>query len=136
MNVWQEILSYLKTRVNTQSYQTWLRPTRLSHVSSDRIFVRVPNRESQDWIQENYGVLINNALTEMKLGYQCVTYVFDEMGEKRNEGGSEKKAVQGKLDFESTAHQLDPRYTFDTFVVGSCNQFAHAAARAVAQAPS
>ncbi|HEX5482771.1 MAG TPA: chromosomal replication initiator protein DnaA [Terriglobia bacterium] len=136
MNAWQEVLSYLKAKVNTQSYQTWLRPTRLSHVSADRIVVRVPNREFQDWIQENYGMLINSALGELRLGYQHVTYVFDDAGEKKIEGALEQKAVQGKLDFNSTAHQLDSRYTFDTFVVGSCNQFAHAAARAVAQAPS
>ncbi|MGH9355942.1 MAG: chromosomal replication initiator protein DnaA, partial [Terriglobia bacterium] len=136
MNAWQEILSYLKSRVNTQSYQTWLRPTRLSHVSDDRIVVRVPNREFQDWIEENYGALITDSLRLLKLGYHQVNYVLDEVGEKKPDGRAEPKAVQGKLDFDSAAHQLDSRYTFDTFVVGSCNQFAHAAARAVAQAPS
>jgi len=136
MNAWQEILSYLKTRVNTQSYQTWLRPTRFSHVSEDHIVVRVPNREFQDWIEENYGSLINDSLQLLNLGYHQVAYVLDEPGDKKSEGRTEPKAVQGKLDFDSAAHQLDPRYTFDTFVVGSCNQFAHAAARAVAQTPS
>ena len=62
MNAWQEILDYLKTKVNTQSYQTWLRPTRFSHVNQEALVVRVPNREFQDWIQEHYERLINEAL--------------------------------------------------------------------------
>ncbi len=136
MNAWQEILSYLKTKVNTQSYQTWLRPTRFSHVSKDSIVVRVPNREFQDWIQEKYGSLIHDAIEELKLEYREVAYTFEGGGEKKPAADNEPKVIQGKLDFDSTAHQLDARYTFDTFVVGSCNQFAHAAARAVAQAPS
>lgn len=136
MNAWQEILGYLKTKVNTQSYQTWLRPTRLSHISNESIVVHVPNREFQDWIQEKYSSLINDALEELRLGFRQVSYVFDEATEKKLEAHAGSKAVQGRLDFDSAAHQLDPRYTFDTFVVGSCNQFAHAAARAVAQTPA
>lgn len=136
MNAWQEILGYLKTRVNTQSYQTWLRPTRLSHISNNTLIVLVPNREFQDWIQENYGSMIKGAIGDLKLGYEHVSYLFEEAGERKKDEAGAQKAVQGKLDFDSLAHQLDPRYTFDTFVVGSCNQFAHAAARAVAQSPS
>jgi chromosomal replication initiator protein len=134
MNVWQEILGYLKDKVNTQSYQTWLRPTRLSYTTNETVVVLVPNREFEDWIQEHYGSLIKSALADLNLGYRQVSYVFDETGDRKQGGNA--KVVQGKLDFDSAAHQLDPRYTFDTFVVGSCNQFAHAAARAVAQAPS
>ncbi len=134
MNAWQEVLSYLKTRVNPQSYQTWLRPTRFSHVYDDQIVVRVPNREFKDWIEEKYGTLINDALGQLNLGCHQVSYVLEDGGGTKGETGP--KAVQGKLDFDSVAHQLDSRYTFDTFVVGSCNQFAHAAARAVAESPS
>ncbi len=136
MNAWQEVLSYLKAKVNTQSYQTWLRPTRLSRAESDSLVVQVPNREFQDWIQEHYGRLVQNALEELDLGYHQVTYVIEENSEKRLPANIDPKVVQGKLDFDSVEHQLNPRYTFDTFVVGSCNQFAHAAARAVAEAPS
>ncbi len=136
MNAWQEVLSHLKHRINAQSYQTWLRPTRLSHVSNQQIIVRVPNREFRDWIEENYGALISDTLKLLNLGYDQVIYVLDEPAEKKPEESAEPNTVQGKLDFDSTAHQLDQRYTFDTFVVGSCNQFAHAAARAVAQSPS
>ena len=135
MNAWQEVLNHLKTQVNPQSYQTWLRPTRFSHTDEHTLFVRVPNREFQDWIQEHYGVIIRETLERLQASYHQVSYVFEEnMGNKAGENG--QKAVQGRLDFESVDHQLNPKYTFGTFVVGSCNQFAHAAARAVAEAPS
>jgi len=135
MNAWQEVLNHLKTQVNPQSYQTWLRPTRFSHTDDHTLFVRVPNREFQDWIQEHYGVIIRETLERLQASYHQVSYVFEEnMGNKAGENG--QKAVQGRLDFESVDHQLNPKYTFGTFVVGSCNQFAHAAARAVAEAPS
>jgi len=135
MNAWQEVLNHLKAQVNPQSYQTWLRPTRFSHTDEHTLFVRVPNREFQDWIQEHYGVIIRETLERLQASYHQVSYVFEEnMGNKAGENG--QKAVQGRLDFESVDHQLNPKYTFGTFVVGSCNQFAHAAARAVAEAPS
>jgi chromosomal replication initiator protein len=136
MNAWQEVLNFLKTKVNPQSYQTWLRPTRFSHADAETLIVRVPNREFQEWIQEHYGPLIREALGSLGLGFQQVSYVFEESAERKGLENGEARTAQGKLDFESVNHQLNPRYTFETFVVGSCNQFAHAAARAVAEAPS
>jgi chromosomal replication initiator protein len=136
MNAWLQVLNYLKTKVNTQSYQTWLRPTQYSHVENDAIVVRVPNREFQEWIQGNYAGLIGEALRELNLGFKEIRYVFRENAEKEGSKGNDAKPLQRKLDFDSVDHQLNPKYTFDTFVVGSCNQFAHAAARAVAGAPA
>jgi chromosomal replication initiator protein len=122
--------------VNAQTYQTWLRPTRFSHVSREELVVRVPNREFQDWIQEHYTSLINEALSELPLQINKVQYVVEEEPEKKSADAADRKAQQAKLDFESVDHQLNPRYTFDTFVVGNCNQFAHAAAQAVAETPA
>jgi len=133
MNAWQEVLGYLKAKVNPQSYQTWLRPTRLARASAEVLYVQVPNREFQDWIQDNYNTLVREALEHLELPYREVGYVLPH---DSSAAASAAKAVQGKLDFDSVEHQLNPRYTFETFVVGSCNQFAHAAARAVASAPS
>jgi chromosomal replication initiator protein len=133
MNAWQELLNYLKPRVNTQSYQTWLRPTRFSHVEDNQLVVRVPNREFEDWIQEHYGSLLQEALLVLRLGFDGIKFVYERDKEK---AAAASTPQQGRLDFDSVAHELNPRYTFDTFVVGSCNQFAHAAARAVAEAPS
>ena len=78
MNAWQEILGYVKTKVNTQSYQTWLRPTRFSHANQDELVVRVPNREFQDWIQEHYSSLINEAISQLRLDFRKVQYVVEE----------------------------------------------------------
>jgi chromosomal replication initiator protein len=136
MNAWQEVLSYLKTKVNTQSYQTWLRPTRFSHSDHGTLVVRVPNREFQDWIQEHYSGLIAEALGQLHLDAQKVCYVLEEGPEKKATANGNGKLAQAKFDFDSVDHQLNPRYTFDTFVVGSCNQFAHAAAQAVAETPA
>jgi chromosomal replication initiator protein len=136
MNAWQEILGYLKTKVNTQSYQTWLRPTRFSHVDQGTLVVRVPNREFQNWIQEHYSELIQEAIVHLQLDSQEVLYVIEQGADKKSLEAGEGKALQAKLDFESVDHQLNPRYTFDTFVVGNCNQFAHAAAQAVAETPA
>jgi chromosomal replication initiator protein len=136
MNVWQEILGYLKTKVNPQSYQTWLRPTRFSHVNQDDLVVRVPNREFQNWIQEHYISLINEALSQPHIHVSKVQFVVDEDTEKKSIAGGKSNAFQPKFDFESVDHLLNPRYTFDTFVVGNCNQFAHAAAQAVAETPA
>src|SRR5215471_18436374 len=108
MNTWQELLNHLKTKVNPQSYQTWLRPTRLSHSAEDTLFVRVPNREFQDWIQEHYGAMIRETLEHMRPLYRRVCYVFGET-EGNGNGGSGQKAVQGKLDFESVDNQLNPK---------------------------
>jgi chromosomal replication initiator protein len=135
MNAWQKIQSYLKGKLNAQTYHTWLGPTRLSQTKGDTLFIRVPTCEFEDWIQENYSLLIEEAIEKLQLSCSRICYVFDESPEKKPEE-SNGKSRQGKLDFESVDHQLNPRYTFDTFVVGSCNQFARAAALAVAEAPS
>lgn len=136
MNAWQEILGYLKSKVNTVSYQTWLRPTRFSHVAEGNIYVRVPNHEFEDWIEEKYGSLITSALAELRMKYSRVSYLTDDAPAPSHGHASGAKPVQGKLDFDACCPQLDGRLTFEAFVVGSCNQFAHAAARSVAQSPA
>jgi len=133
MNAWQEVLNEIKDKVNPQSFDTWLRPTRLLRQVGPTMYVQVPNQEFEDWIQEHYSDLLRQVLVRMDPPVKEVCYVVPDGAHVPL---SRTPAVQGRLDFDSIAHRLNPRYTFDTFVVGSCNQFAHAAARAVAQAPS
>lgn len=136
MNAWQEVLNYLKTKVNPQSYQTWLKPTRYSHSEAETLVIRVPSQEFQEWIQDHYNSIIQDALEKLRLGFSRIRYEMEILPEKQSSGNGETKLRQTTLDFESVDHQLNARYTFDTFVVGSCNQFANAAARAVAETPA
>jgi len=134
MNSWQGIQSYLRTRINPQSYQTWFRPTSLLREEGDVVYVQVPNSEFERWLQEEYGTLLLEAIQELKLGKVEIRFITETSNPIQKGGPSTMQ--QGKLDFNSVDHALNPRYTFDTFVVGGSNQFAHAAAQAVAESPS
>lgn len=140
MNVWQKILLSLENKVDPQNYDTWLKPTRLSQLKDSVAFVDVPNEIFREWILENVMDEINRSVVE--IGAQIARFEFmvqpsaaasDAVGKATR---MSRFPQQAALDFDSIDHQLNPKYTFDTFVVGSSNQFAHAAARAVAESPS
>ncbi len=134
MNTWEKILQHIAPRVNPHSYATWFQPTRLVEVQGERLTVHVPNRLFKKKLRENYGAILERALAELQLGLRHIEFVTEEA--VRPTGQTASTMQQTKLDFESVANQLNPRYTFDSFVVGSSNQFAHAAALAVAERPS
>src|SRR5271157_2131030 len=152
-NPWILVLDALEKKINRHSYETWLKPTRFSHSQGPTLFVRVPNPDFCH-IGEKYGDLISEAIENLGLEYQDVEFVTDpEQRAKKAERAAEKESAETLLDPASSADataaalrqqrfdwdgaaQLNPKYTFDGFVIGSGNQFAHAAARAVAERPS
>jgi chromosomal replication initiator protein len=140
MNLWEQILARIETKVNRHVYYTWFRPT--SFMSDDRtsVTVRVPNSSFKDWLTKHYSGLLSEAITEIKRPTLAIHYIVDAVDVPSIPLGPEEAAA---LDNEpapppipSGSAGLNPRYTFDTFIVGSSNQFAHAACRAVAEAPS
>ncbi len=152
-NPWVRILDALEKKVNRHSYDTWLKPTRYSHSSNGVLFVRVPTAEFRH-VGDKYADLIQEAVDNLGLGYEDVKFVTAEDDPSntpiRHNGGLSAhspsggpgsqaapglQAAQGRFDWDSAA-QLNPRYTFDAFVIGSGNQFAHAACQAVAERPS
>ena len=139
MNLWDEILGRIETKVNRHSFYTWFRPT--TFVSDDRssLTVRVPNALFKDWLTKHYAGVISEATAELKRPNLLVQFVSDIQSDAAVIPLSADEAVA--LETGAPATQpgpagLNPRYTFDTFIVGSSNQFAHAACRAVAEAPS
>jgi chromosomal replication initiator protein len=144
-NPWVRILDSLEKKVNRHSYDTWLKPTRYSHARGNILVVRVPTPEFRQ-IGDRYGDLIREAIEKLELKFEDVEFVTaeDEPSSTavRHDGGfapspaaAGARPAQARFDWDSAA-QLNPKYTFDAFVIGAANQFAHAAARAVAERPS
>jgi len=131
VNSWDKILQHMERRVNAHSFSTWFRPTRLEGAEGDRLLVRVPTPIFRKRLTQTYGDLLQAVLTEVGMPTARLEFVCAE-----TEAPPAVPPAQAKLDFDSSNHQLNPRYTFETFVVGSSNQFAHAAALAVAEQPS
>jgi chromosomal replication initiator protein len=133
MNLWDKILQHTERRVNPHSFATWFRPTRQEKADEDSLVVRVPTRLFCKRLTETYGELLKAVLAEIGKPELMLSFIC---AESEPVAASPAAASQAKLDFDSTANLLNPRYTFDTFVVGASNQFAHAAAVAVAEQPS
>ena len=131
MNQWDRILHHVERRVNPHSFNTWFRPTRLESADEGRMVVRVPTRLFRKRLTETYGQILQGVLVEVGLENTRIEYVCVEQ-----DAAEGVPSTQARLDFDSVSHQLNPRYTFETFIVGASNQFAHAAALAVAEQPS
>ena len=131
MNQWDRILHHVERRVNPHSFNTWFRPTRLESADEGRMVVRVPTRLFRKRLTETYGQILQGVLVEVGLENTRIEYVCVEQ-----DAAEGVPSTQARLDFDSVSHQLNPRYTFETFIVGASNQFAHAAAQAVAEQPS
>ena len=132
MNTWDKILQHMERRVNPHSFATWFRPTRQEGAENGKLVVRVPTRLFRKRLTETYGELLQAVLAEVGMSNTHLEFMCSE-----NEPGPLSVPLkQTRLDFDSVDHQLNPRYQFESFVVGASNQFAHAAAQAVAEAPS
>jgi chromosomal replication initiator protein len=152
LNPWLQILAALEMKVIRQSFETWLKPSRYSHVVNRTLYVRVPSPQFQN-LGERYGDLIQEAIEQQGLELDDVCFVTAEedpsIPPQRKDGGfgpvpahapsapaqPQRTPEQARFDW-STAAQLNQRYTFDAFVIGNGNQFARAASLAVAERPS
>jgi chromosomal replication initiator protein len=143
-NPWVRVLDALEKKINRHSFDTWLKPSRYSHSNGGILFVRVPSADFCH-VGDKYADLIQEAIDNLGLEYQDVQFVTDvdpAATPVRHDGGLSMHAAtpaaspsQSRFDWDGAA-QLNPRYTFDAFVIGSGNQFAHAACQAVSERPS
>jgi chromosomal replication initiator protein len=132
-NSWDKILQHMERRVNPHSFTTWFRPTRQQGVENGKLLIKVPNRMFRKKLSETYGSLLEAVLSEVGMAETRVEFLCDE---PEAPPPPSPLVRQSRLDFDAVDHQLNPRYTFDSFVVGNSNQFAHAASLAVAENPS
>ena len=127
-DLWDEVLARVEGKVNRHSFATWFRPTRFLSQEGSTLRIGVPNAQFREWLTKNYLGVLQEALTEV--GQPGLRVSFEEVAEEATGGAPPVPSV------ERDTSSLNPKYTFESFVVGSSNQFAHAAARAVAEIPS
>src|SRR4051812_15335324 len=149
-SIWEQVLSRIETKVNRHIFYTWFKPT--TFVADDGLLlrVRVPNGLFRDWLTKHYAAVLDEALGEIDRKGTSVSFVTDELTARDSQKpvldpiaadlppatlAAVAEAVEPVSD-EAPSGSLAPRYSFETFIVGSSNQFAHAACRAVAEAPS
>ena len=138
--LWDRVLERVEAKVNRHSFHTWFKPTSFVTDGGDVLTVAVPNALFRDWLTKHYSIVLAEALRDV--GRADVTLQFVEaLPESAPDAppapARESPSASGvpATDAPPLAG-LNPRYTFDTFIVGPSNQFAHAACRAVAEAPS
>jgi chromosomal replication initiator protein len=132
MNAWDQIRNYLQLKVSAENYNNWLKGTSFAGLDGTTLFVTVPDRETRAWLEREFPSMVRSAIQELSLPVKHVTYEAEPPRGPMNQAA----ATVENSDAESAAGSLNPKFTFDTFVVGACNQFAHAAARSVATNPS
>lgn len=132
-NPWLQIMEAARKKVDKNSYETWFEPTSFIGKEENSLYVKVPNSYFKDWLSLHYSGLINRCSQEAHGKLFDVKYIFDEDSPSfMRRSPQDRKSKRGPL----LNPNLNPNYTFHGFVVGSCNQFAHAAASAVAKNPA
>jgi len=159
-NVWGEILDSLRGRLNRHTFDTWFTPIQFESLDSSRhvINLRAPNEVLKDWVVSNYSGLLNETLHDVSLTGYSFGWVIGKGPEAKILETKPPGNISASLEVPETLlpatpgnghsvvntqspnlHTPEPslssKYTYESFVVGSCNQFAHAASMAVAEAP-
>ena len=139
--IWDQVLARIETKVNPHSFNTWFKPTAFVADGGSTITVRVPDQMFREWLTKHYSVVLGEALAEVRRPGAALDFLLaDEMLTEPPADATESGATDGESRSApppvTARGGLNPRYTFDTFIVGPSNQFAHAACRAVAEAPS
>ncbi|MGA8942307.1 MAG: chromosomal replication initiator protein DnaA [Thermoactinomyces sp.] len=136
--LWSKTLKSIQKKISKPSFETWLKATEAIDLENDILVVCAPNDFARDWLESRYADLVRDTLKEVtggsRLGVKFVSHTEKNTNEPKTE--TEKKADTDQEMEKDQGSQLNPRYTFDTFVIGSGNRFAHAASLAVAEAPA
>ncbi len=143
-DAWEQIKSVLAVKLGEGAYRNWISRTTLGTLRDGDLTVRVPDQTTETWIRQEYSSQIRAAIQDLNLPVRRVFYEIEELpavavvaaraGAAESSSASQLQAAEPV--FENTVTWLNPRLTFETYVVGSSNQLAHAAAQAVAKMPS
>lgn len=136
--MWAATLKIIREKISKPSFETWLKDTTAVKLEQNTFIIGVPNDFIKDWLENHYIVLITEALYELTGAELNIKFTIP--GQTTDEANQEQKHATNKQTtkhtYENTETMLNPKYTFETFVIGAGNRFAHAAALAVAESPA
>ena len=132
-NFWQQVLETIKGQVNVNSFETWIKPILFQSIDEKKLVLEVPNNFFRDWVAEHYIHTIKGAL--YKLTGEDYSVALQVKKVKPPHLKEASATDDGVGDEDLASRMFNPRYTFDNFVIGAGNQFAHAASQAVADTP-
>nr|WP_295972446.1 chromosomal replication initiator protein DnaA [uncultured Bacillus sp.] len=137
-DLWDRTLANIQTKVSKPSFDTWLKSTKAHSLQGNSLVITAPNEFARDWLEERYSPLISGVLYEITGEEFGVKFIIPQ---NQTEDGEQLQTPQNKpkkdeLQSEFPPNMLNKKNTFDTFVIGSGNRFAHAASLAVAEAPA
>lgn len=124
--IWHKILEEISHTVGDAVFELWFSPIKLLDIKGSEVLIEVPNRFFKDWIEDNFPSIISDSFYQMTGNKYEIRYIIS---------GKEEEAVHEEKKKIIKRGNLNPKYTFDSFVVGPSNQFAHAAALRVAEKP-
>ena len=136
MNAWELVKKELEAKLTHESFENWVSKTTFSRIEQRILWVQVPNVETKTWMETEYNELLRGILRNSDLGSPVDHVSFELMPGGKRGLPHEAEGPMKEPAFENIGTQLNPKFSFDSFVVGTCNQFAHAAAKAVALNPS
>lgn len=135
--MWQQVLSIIQTKLSKPSFDTWFKATKASFLSDDMVVISAPTTFAAEWLEGRYTKLVRTTLYEYLGRDVDIRFVVEE--NKPPEPAVAQPPIiyeTPQVQEEPFSHMLNPKYTFDTFVIGANNRFAHAASLAVAEAPA
>lgn len=138
-DLWDRVLKEVEKKVSKPSFETWLKATEANDMQSETIIVTAPNEFARDWLEDHYTDLISDTIEQItgtRLLPKFVIPNHDEQPFSEELPQSKEKVKSESKPTYATKTMLNEKYTFDTFVIGSGNRFAHAASLAVAEAPA
>lgn len=137
-DLWGKTLNVIEKKISKPSFETWLKSTKAIALNKNTLIVEAPNDFAREWLDGNYKEILTEILYELIGENMTLKFVIPEsnMDDPVMVSPTNKKTAKPDIITDSAQHMLNPKYTFDTFVIGSGNRFAHAASLAVAEAPA
>ena len=138
--IWQATLDEIEKKMSKPSFETWLKTTRPISLTEDTMVISVPNDFTKNWLQGRYADLIRDTLRDVLNKSYQIQFVTPRINEGEEFDTSYEEAPVSRTPVVSSNNiptsWLNPKYTFETFVIGNSNRFAHAASLAVSEAPA